>query len=260
MKKVDLKRIFIEEIYSKASVRNYPTTKIRYNHFDEIWSLDLIGNIDYKISNNKVYKYMFIIIDNFSKYFSATPLKNKNSQILTKEFSKILTTSNRSPCKIENDRGTELYNSIFQNFLKAKSIQHYSRFTDKDPSIAEKVIKTVRNLLKKPVFENGNANWISEFPSVIKHYIITIHSSVKTTPIQANKKANEKEVYSNIKGNREIRKSKFNLGQLVRTGDIKKCFGKGDSTNWSYNFCTTTEVILDTIPSYQINFFSERYN
>ena len=40
------------------------------------------------------------------------------------------------------------------------------------------------------------------------------------TPIQASKKSNEKEVYSNLKDNREVRKPKFNLGQLVRTADI----------------------------------------
>ena len=32
------------------------------------------------------------------------------------------------------------------------------------------------------------------------------------TPIQASKKANEKEVYSNLKENREVRKPKNKLG------------------------------------------------
>ena len=42
------------------------------------------------------------------------------------------------------------------------------------------------------------------------------------TIIQASKKANEKEIYSNLKDERAVRKPKFNLGQLVRTGDSKK--------------------------------------
>ena len=78
------------------------------------------------------------------------PLKNKYSQTIKNEFSNILNKSKRKPLKIESDRGTDFYNSIFQNFLKSKNIQHYSRFTDKDPSIAERVIRTIRNLLKKP--------------------------------------------------------------------------------------------------------------
>ena len=91
---------------------------------------------------------IFVIIDNFSKFFWARPLKNKYSKTITDDFSNILSTSKRSRIKLESDRGTEIYNFIFQNFLKGKNIQHYSRFLDKGPSIAERVIRTIRNLLK----------------------------------------------------------------------------------------------------------------
>ena len=104
----------------------------------------------------------------------AIPLKNKYSQKVTNEFSNILITSKRKPFKLESDRGSEFYDSIFQNFLKSKSIQYYSRFSDKGPSIAERVIRTVRNLLKKPIFLAGEASWISELSSVIKKYNNTI--------------------------------------------------------------------------------------
>ena len=149
MVKRDLTKIFIDEIYSKSPKKNYPTNKIVYNHIDEIWSIDLADMIDYKTSNNKGNRYVFVSIDNFSKYLWAVPLKNKYSQTITNEFSNIIRTSKRKPLKLESDRGTEFYNSIFQNFLKSKNIHHYSRFTDKGPSIAERVIRTIRNLLKK---------------------------------------------------------------------------------------------------------------
>ena len=260
MVKRNLTKIFIDEIYSKAPKKNYPTNKITYNHTDEIWSIDLADMIDYKISNNKGYRYIFIVIDNFSKYLWAIPLKNKYSQTITNDFSIILTTSRRKPLKLESDRGTEFYNDIFQNFLKSKNIQHYSRYTDKGPSIAERVIRTVRNLLKKPVFEKGNADWLSELPSVVKQYNNTIHHSIKMTPNQASKKSNEKAVFDNLKDDREVRKPKYKLDQLVRTADIKKVFSKGDSTNYSYKLYTITEVIYDTIPSYRIDYLPERYN
>ena len=216
----DLTKTFIDEIYSKAPKKSYPTNKIKYNHADEIWSIDLADFSDYKTSNNKGYRYIFIVIDNFSKYLWAIPLKNKYSQTITNELSNIITTSKRKPLKIESDRGTEFYNSIFQNFLKAKNIQHYSRFTDKGPSIAERVIRTVRNLLKKPVFAKGKADWLSELPSVVKQYNNTIHHSTKMTPIQDSKKSNEKSVYSNLKDRRVKQQPKYKLGQLVRTADI----------------------------------------
>ena len=256
----DLIKIFVDEIYSKPPLRNYPSNKIVYNHIDEIWSIDLADMIDYKISNNKGYRYIFIVIDNYSKYLWAIPLKNKYSQTITNEFSNIITTSKRKPLKTESDRRTEFYNSIFQNFLKSKNIQHYSRYTDKGPSIAERLIRTVRNLLKKPIFLAGNADWLSELPLVIDQYNNTIHHSVKMTPVEASEKSNEKIVYNNLRDDRVKQQPKFKLGQLVRTADIKRVFSKGDSTNYSYKLYTITEIIHDTIPSYRLNYLPERYN
>ena len=257
--KKDLTKLFIDEIYSKPPKKNYPTNKITYNYIDEIWSIDLADFSDYKTSNNKGFRYIFIIIDNYSKYLWAIPLKNKYSQTITNEFSNILTTSKRKRLKIESDRGSEFYNSIFQNFLKSKNVQHYSRFTDKGPSIAERVIRTIRNLLKKPVFEKGKADWLSDLPSITKKYNNTIHHSTKMKPIDASEKSNQKLVNNNLKDDRQKQKPKYKLGDLVRTADIKRVFSKGDSTNYSYKLYTITEVIHDTIPSYRIDYFSERY-
>ena len=83
---------------------------------------------------------------------------------------------------------------MLQNFLKINNIHHYSRFTDKGPSIAERVIRTARSLLKKPVFEKGRADWLSELPSIVKKHNNTIHHSIKMTPNQASEKSNEKSV------------------------------------------------------------------
>ena len=167
MIKKDLTKIFIDEIYSTSPTKNYETNRIIYNHIDETWSIDLADTIDYKTTNNKGFRYILVFIDHLSKYLWAIPLKNKYSQTITNEFSKILTTSKRKPLKLESDRGSEVYNSIFQNFLKTKYIQHYSRFTDKGPSIAERLIRTIRNLLKKPVFLASNADWLSELSAVV---------------------------------------------------------------------------------------------
>ena len=253
----DLIKIFVDEIYSKPPRKSYPTNKIVYNHIDEIWSIDLADMIDYKISNNKGFRFIFIIIDNYSKYLWAIPLRNKYSQIITNELSNIITTSKRKPLKLESDRGTEFYNSIFQNFLKSKNIHHYSRFTDKGPSIAERVIRTVRNFLKRPIFLAGNADWLSELPSVIKQYNNTIHHSIKMTPNQASKKSNEKTVFDNLRDDRQKQRPKIKLGDLVRTADIKKIFSKGGSTNWSNKLYTITQVIHETIPIYRIGFTRE---
>ena len=108
--------------------------------------------------------------------------------------------------------------------MKVKNLHQFSRFTDKGPPIAERVIRSIRNLIKKPVFEKRNADATSEVASIFNHYKRIIHHSTKMTPIQAFRKANEKEVFSNPEDWNVIQKSKFKLGQLIQTADIKKKF------------------------------------
>ena len=66
--------------------KNYSTNKKVYNHFDEIWSIGLADMIDYKISNNKGFRYIFIVIDNYSKYLWAIPLKKNIVKLSQKNF------------------------------------------------------------------------------------------------------------------------------------------------------------------------------
>ena len=249
---------FIDEIYSKPPKKIYVTNKINIYHIDDTWSIDLLDLNDYGPKNNRGYRYCLIVIDNFSKYGWAIPIKNKNSQTIKDKFSHIL--DKRKPKNLESDRGKEFYNSTFQNFLKLNNINHYSRYTDKGPSIVERFNRTIRDMVKKPIFLKGNASWIDEIDSVINKYNNKIHSTIKLTPIQASLKENEEYVYQNLIDKRKKIKPKFQVNDLVRTADLKKTFSKGDTTNWSYKLYKITEVINDTIPKYRINNLPERYN
>ena len=72
-------KIFINEIYSKPPKNYYPTNKTDAYHNDAIWSLDIINLKDYGPENNRGYRYVLVIIDNFSKFEWTVPLKNKNA-------------------------------------------------------------------------------------------------------------------------------------------------------------------------------------
>ena len=104
-------------------------------------AFDLVEMIDYKNSNNKGFRYMFIIIDKFSRYLWAIPVENNFSQTITNEFANILTTSKRKPIKIQSDRGAEFYNSKFRKFLKTEKVHHYSRFTGKVPQLLKESLE-----------------------------------------------------------------------------------------------------------------------
>ena len=226
-------KIFINEIYSKPPKKNYATNKTDVYHIDDIWSLDILDLKDYGSENNKNYRYVLVIIDNFSKYGWTIPLKNKNAHTIKDSFVNILISSKRKLNLIESDRGKEFYNNIFQDFLNKNNIKLYSRNSSYGAVFAERFNRSIRDLLKKPVFEKCDGNWIDVLPRITKQYNNRIHTSTKLTPIQASLKKNEGYVYKNLLDKRNKIKPKFQLNEFVRVADLKKTFSKGDMTHWS---------------------------
>ena len=253
-------KIFINEIYSKPPKKYYATNKTDVYHIDDIWSLDILDLKDYGPENNRGYRYVLVTIDNFSKYGWTIPLKNKNAQTIKDSFENILINSKRSPNLIETDRGKEFYNNIFQDFLNKNNIKLYSRNSSYGAVFAERFNRTIRDLLKKIVFEQGDAKWIDILPTITEQYNNRIHTSTKLSPKDASLKKNEGFVYKNLLDKRKKVKPKFQINDIVRTADLKKTFSKSDTTNWSYKLYKITEIVNDTIPRYEIDNLSERYN
>ena len=229
-------------------------------HTDEIWSLNILDLKDYGLENNRGYRYNLVIIDTFSKFGWTVPLRDKNAQTIKDSFESILKNSKRKPNLIESDRGKEFYNNIFQNFLNKNNIKIYSRNTSVGAVFAERFNRTIRDLLKRPVFEKSHGNWVDILPNITKQYTNRIHSSTKLTPIQASLKKNEGCVYKNLLDKRKKIKPKYEIDDLVRTADFRKTLSKSLITNWSYRLYKSTEINSDTIPAYKIDNCKKRYN
>ena len=253
-------KIFIHEIYSEPLKKYFITNKTDVYHIDDIWSLDILDLKDYGPENNRGYRYVLVVIDNFSKFGWTVPLKNKIAQTIKDSFENILISSKRSPNLIETDRGKEFYKNIIQDSLNRNNIKIYSRKSSYDAIFVERFNRTIRDLLIKPVFEKGDRKRIDILPTITKQNNNRIHSSTKLTPIQASLKKNEGFVYKNIIDKRKKVKPKFQINDVVRTADLEKTSSKGDTTNWSHKLYKITEIINDTIPSYHIDNLAERYN
>ena len=79
-------KVFVDEIYSKPPKKNYVTNKTDVYHIDDIWSFDILDLEDYGSENNRGYRCVLVILDNFSKYGWTNPLKKMLKQ---KTLSKI---------------------------------------------------------------------------------------------------------------------------------------------------------------------------
>ena len=188
-------------------------------------------------------------------YLSKIKCSN-NKRLFRKYYHKF----KKKPNFIETDRGKEFYNNIFQDFLNKNNIRLYSRNSSYGAVFAERFNRTIWDLLKKIVFEQGDAKWVDILPIITKQYNNRIHTSTKLSPKDASLKKNEGFVYKNLLDKRKKVTPKFQINDLVRTADLKKTFSKGDTTNWSYKLYKITEKINDTIPSYRLDNLKERYN
>ena len=86
----------------------------------------------------------------------------------------------------------------------------------------------MRNLLKKPIFLKGNADWLRKLPSVIEKNNKTNKSSKKSVPIKLLRKTMKKKSFQVSKIREKKLKPKQKLVQLVRTAATKKVFSKGE--------------------------------
>ena len=117
-------------------------------------------------------------------------------------------SSKSKPNLIESDQGKEFYNNNFQNFLNNKNIKHYIRKKSQGAVFPERHNRTIRHLLRRPVFERGGGIWIVILQSITKQYNNRIHFSTKLTPIQASLKKNEGFVYINLLDKRKENETK----------------------------------------------------
>ena len=163
-------KIFVNKIYSKPPKKNYSKNKTDVYHVNHVWSLDILDLKDSGPENKRGYRYVSVIIDTFSKIGWTVPLKNKNAQTIKDSSEYILIISKRKPDFLEGDRHRGFYISTFQEFLKKNNIKLYYRNTSVGVVFAERFERTTGDLLKKLVFELGDANWIDVLPTITEQY------------------------------------------------------------------------------------------
>lgn len=245
----------VNEIHKNARV-NFPRRTVIMKDIDDLWQADLIDM--QSISKvNKNSRFIFTVIDTFSKYAWAFPLETKNKDVVCDAFKRLL-DEGRRPKNLQTDNGTEFYNNKFQKLMKSYNINHYSTFSTKKASIVERFIRTLKSKLYKEFSLKGNYNWIDNtLKNVIYKYNHTHHRTIDEMPAKVNginKKRILKRYEKMVK--KVIMKSKFKVGDYVRISKYKGTFEKGYTPNWSteifkirkiQNTTPVTYLIEDTI-------------
>lgn len=227
----NLKKDIVDELHKRAR-KNFPRRHVIIKGFDELWQIDLVEMIPYEGENDH-YKYLLMVIDCFSKYAFAAPIKDKKASSTTVAMENIFKKSKRIPKNIQSDFGREFYNVKFGNMLKKYNIHHYSSYTHLKSSIVERLNRSIKELMFKMFSMQGNYRWIDKIQDIIAFYNNRVHRTIKMKPIDVKKEHERqllKTVYS-YKNNLTTR-TKFKLGDHVRVSKYKGVFEKGYTPNW----------------------------
>ena len=132
---------------------------------------------------NKGIRFLLCVIDVFSKYAWAVPLKDKKGISIVKAFQKILKQSDRKPNKIWADKGSEFYNAYFKKWLRDNNIVMYSTHNEGKSVVAEQFIRTLKSKIYKYMTSISKNVYIDKLDDIVDEYNNTYHTTIKMKPI-----------------------------------------------------------------------------
>lgn len=229
----------VNELHRSAR-KNFERRRTDMIGINDTYQIDLVEMIPYA-SENRNFKYILTVIDIFSKYAWAIPIKTKNKTDVTNGMLSIL-KSGSIPKNIHSDMGTEFYNSVFQNVMKKYQINHYSTFSVMKASIVERFNRTLKTKMWKKLHFQGSYKWVNILHEIVDNYNNSKHSTIRMKPIDV-KRSDENRLLSTVYNYKNsMHKPKFQLGDSVRISKFKSIFSKGYTPNWTSEIFRVFEI------------------
>ena len=235
----------------KPIIRKFEKRKVYSIFKDNIWGVDL-ADMQLLSKYNKGIRFLLCVIDIFSKYAWAVPLKDKKGISIVKAFQIILKYSNRrvenpsaqhaKPNKIWVDKGSEFYNADLKKWLRDNNIVMYSTHNEGKSVAAERFIRTLKSKIYKYMTSISKSVYIDKLDDIVDKYNNTYHTTIKMKPIYV--KGN---TYINTSKKINNKDPKFKVGDYVKVSKYKNIFAKGYMPNWSEEVFVIKKV-KNTIP------------
>ena len=238
--------------------KKFPKRHVYASGVDANWAADLV-EMQAFARQNKGYKYILMIIDIFSKYGWASPLKNKTGVEVARAFQQLWKTQT-PPKKLRTDKGKEFYNKHMNELLRKHGVDLYSIENEEKSCVVERWNRTIKRNMWKYFTTNNTTNYIDTIPSLIEKYNNTYHHTIKCTPSFARAPSSYQHVYDALynrggekrKGATGKTKPTFKVRDRVRILKKKKTFEKGFTPNWTEELFIVSAVIPTKPITYKI--------
>ena len=222
----------------------------------ELFQADTVFFTEKKlVEQNDGYKYAFTVIDVFSKMAWVYPLKSNTCEAVMNCLKDVFSKCGKPPDRLNTDRGSELICKPLKQYLKEMKIFHYLSYSLRKCPVIERFNLTLQNILYRLMSHRKTLQWTSCLQDAMKIYLNRKHSTVKMSPLEADKKENEKKVrehhlarYSKMK---KKKAPKFSVGDTVRIWKKKSAFERGYAEAYTKEHFTVAEVMANLrVPQY----------
>lgn len=149
--------------------RNFLRRAVEIKGLHDLYQADLVKIIPHAKSN-KGYKFMMTVINAFSKFAFAVPLKTKTGVDVARAHEPILAANKMK--YLQTDNGKEYYNSVVQALLNRYGVKHYSTYSEKKASIVERFNRTLKIRVYRTFSEQGHYQWLTLLPDLVKRTTI----------------------------------------------------------------------------------------
>jgi hypothetical protein len=235
----------------KPVIRKFPRRKTIVGGIDFQWQADLVDVSKLK-QYNKQYKYLLTVIDVFSRFAWAIPLKNKQGKSLVQAFKQIF-RQGRKCLSLQTDKGSEFNNKVFQKWLQKHKVHFFTTHNEETKaSLVERFNRTLKTRMWKYFTRNNTNKHIDVISSLVNSYNNSYHRTIKTRPNLVNK-SNEQDLWQLLYENKNsYKKPKYKIGDMVRISKFKKQFRKGYLPNWSEELFVIVDILHTRPAVYKI--------
>ena len=221
--------------------KRFPRRKVITSYPGQIVQSDLI-DMQKLSSKNSGYNYILVLIDCFSKYLWAAPLKSKSGPETADALRKIFDSMTYPVQSFISDEGLEYVNQYVRIVFEERNIHFYHIKSKLKASTAERVNKTIKEKLWKYFTISGGERWLDVLEEVVQNYNNTFHSTIKMKPNEVTWENRGKVFKASHPDINEKFDCRLKKGEKVRVALRKNEFEKGYTQNWSSEIFTVKHI------------------
>lgn len=161
--------------------KRYPTRKYIVHDIDEQWQADL-ADVALIAQQNDGYRFILTVIDIFSRYAWARPLKSKRGDEVANAFKDIF-EEGRIPKRIQTDQGKEFENRHVLALFREHNIELFSVKSAYKAAIVERFNRTLKHKLWRYFTMSTKQKWTRVLQDIVYSYNHSVHRTLGCKPI-----------------------------------------------------------------------------